>query len=1151
MIGRSEDFYLGLDTTRVKDPRDAHRQQQTVDELLARMYADEPAKRREIQILADEVGMGKTFVALGVAYSVLRQIQQKLPSDDLRGCYRKILVITPQNHALFRKWQREVAEFVRRCVHPEHRDDAQKWFAAAPVTRLDDLPAQLQRTGKGPDVLIMSTSVFGGGKFLHYDLKRRFLLGVLFRHWGNRFRKDRRHRLLKGAPAGWPAHQDELTDLHAHERESLPFENEQDLLDVLRGLEREEDQALERLLELCLDLSALYTRNRSEKFKTIESQLNVLYRKCIERMVAKAFPLVIVDEAHNWKNGPSAGTNGYRDFARIIARNTRRLLLLTATPFQLRPEEILEILRISDDIAPAAKADQTEERRQELKKRREAFIRPVLKNSDRASRAFSKAWSKLPAKGATTDAIEAAWSSQPLAEARDRLRHIAEQDGVVKDGHVRELATKATEQLDPNVRLLMRQALDLYTYNADLSQELGELVVRHRRHTDHRLFRVGREYEINWQRGIMRPDSHILHGAVGIDVRGPAELPHYLLMRCVTEMKNGKGRSSLGTNLTGCYSTLMASAEGKDIEKLLAGSERGALYFKLLLDMVTEENDPQHPKVAALVEQTLDNWRSGEKTLIFCFRTNTARRLRDIVDARIRKELDKRRNKCLGGDKALKALRGRLTGRERDLISIGLDRVLWSFYRATEGTPDAALFSPADLHLSDADLRVLARLALSFGVDLSDARVDRVFLNRATEHVIANRLRRDAMPPVWRDLLQEMADEAWLRLPYGLTAHVGDDDVEGESTDFDERGAHTRYEEQEAPSEARVDALAREIISRRDTATRRKQISVFDVYEMGPSLWFGTCPTNVQEAAKGILRRMHQFIQHLTHVNKSFDWLARLKTFEALRRALLRESVLLRLLPEECDREESGWGDLLEEAFYAPLPNQQESMADRIAVFLEDLQAASGDLGDASSQRGSLYASTRLRDQQFVALVDGSTKPEVRERIFAGFNTPLLPEVLICTSVGQEGIDLHRHCRHVVHYDLAWNPAVLEQRTGRADRIGSKTFRERALGADGAQTALEIGVPFLAGTYDERMYEELRIRAQTFEVLTGGDLAAENPEGADNANGDNHALDDLSFAVLPQRMVEALRVHLEVWREETPHALEDCCLGISAPDLST
>jgi hypothetical protein len=33
--------------------------------------------------------------------------------------------------------------------------------------------------------------------------------------------------------------------------------------------------------------------------------------------------------------------------------------------------------------------------------------------------------------------------------------------------------------------------------------------------------------------------------------------------------------------------------------------------------------------------------------------------------------------------------------------------------------------------------------------------------------------------------------------------------------------------------------------------------------------------------------------------------------------------------------------------------------------------------------------------------------------------------------------------------------------------------------------SLEVRVPFLDGTYDERVFEELRMRAQTFEVLTG------------------------------------------------------------------
>ena len=60
----------------------------------------------------------------------------------------------------------------------------------------------------------------------------------------------------------------------------------------------------------------------------------------------------------------------------------------------------------------------------------------------------------------------------------------------------------------------------------------------------------------------------------------------------------------------------------------------------------------------------------------------------------------------------------------------------------------------------------------------------------------------------------------------------------------------------------------------------------------------------------------------------------------------------------------------------------------------------------------------------------------------------MLPDILICTQVGQEGIDLHRHCRHVVHYDLGWNSASIEQSTGRVDRIGSKTTRERKIAVE-------------------------------------------------------------------------------------------------------
>lgn len=152
--------------------------------------------------------------------------------------------------------------------------------------------------------------------------------------------------------------------------------------------------------------------------------------------------------------------------------------------------------------------------------------------------------------------------------------------------------------------------------------------------------------------------------------------------------------------------------------------------------------------------------------------------------------------------------------------------------------------------------------------------------------------------------------------------------------------------------------------------------------------------------------------------------------------------------------------------------------------------------------------------------------------MFSAFNSPLPPDILVCTSVGSEGIDLHRHCRQVVHFDLSWNPAALEQRTGRVDRIGSKAFRERAASGetDSARLPrLEIGVPYLAGTYDERMFAQLCLRAQTFEVLTGGALATTIPEDDEPSEAEGEI--DLPTRELPPKMVDDLRVRLHVWSE--------------------
>ncbi len=1147
MIFCSDQFDLGRDKTRMKDPRDAPRQKRTVVTILERFFNSRSQQRIEIQILADEVGMGKTFVALGVAYSILAHLKSTRIESDLEGCYQRVLVLTPPNYALFNKWVREVSEFTKRCVLPEHQNE-ELLFAPQPIERLDDLAAQLRKGNRQPQVLVAKMSLFGGDKLEDYDLKRRFLLGVLFRHWANRFNTEQRERLLRGAPEGWPRRPDLLTQIEDWEDERLPFSEDQ-LLNHLQSLNREDSQEVEGVLELCREVASPYFRDRDEAFRKIGAGLIQIYRLAAIRSIQKDFPLLIVDEAHNWKNGPEAGANGFRDFSKFIAPHVRRALLLTATPFQLRPEEMLEILKVSDFMGPCPLKEDSKGRVEHLKKFRERTVTPVLRNAEDHSRIFSRAWVRIPSKITSSD-LEAAWSGPGLTQARDRISGLADLEGTISshENELRKLIESALAGLDPDVRHFFREALYLHAYNADLSCELGKLVIRHRRRTEHRLFRVGAEYAQPWQDIVQRPDRHVLHSAPGLDVRGEAELPQFLLMRCVSEMKHGKGRSSLGSDLTGCYSTLHVSAEGRKVKESLQNSPDGKLYLELLMGMAATRQDPKHPKLERVVREVLERWRGGEKVLIFCFRVNTAERLREIITDTVGQELKRRRRRCLGGEEQLKFLRSRLTGRDRDLVILGLDRILWSVAWAGE---IAVPYNPEELILRDNELKDLARLGLLFNIDLLGDRLDRVFLNRAVEFILAKRfLAEKNCDEALQILLNRLVQENWVANPYGLEEGGADEEHGVEGASFDERGCHTIYRTESEPSPTRVAALAKELTESRQTARTNKQVPRIDAYGLAPSLWLGAAPAaQLLEGTTGPIGQSLKFIHsHLWKLtcppegenlldelygpdSDGFDFYSRALIFQALRRALLRESVLLRLLPERSDLDQSSWGELLAQAFFNNLPHQHESMADRVAVFLEDIYAASGSVRDPDSARGAFYDATRLRDQQFVALVKGGGSKDTRERAFNGFNTPLLPEILICTSVGQEGIDLHRHCRHVVHYDLAWNPAVLEQRTGRADRIGSKTFRERNSQGDESKVFLEVGVPFLAGTYDERMYEELRMRAQTFEILTGGDFAADHADGQDDDPSARGKELGVNLIPLPPRMVRELRVRLEVWRD--------------------
>lgn len=77
-----------------------------------------------------------------------------------------------------------------------------------------------------------------------------------------------------------------------------------------------------------------------------------------------------------------------------------------------------------------------------------------------------------------------------------------------------------------------------------------------------------------------------------------------------------------------------------------------------------------------------------------------------------------------------------------------------------------------------------------------------------------------------------------------------------------------------------------------------------------------------------------------------------------------------------------------------------------------------------------------------------------RSELRAAFNSPFRPFVLVSTSVGQEGLDFHRYCRRIVHWNLPGSPIDFEQREGRINRYKNLAVRQTLAGRYGGSVNL-------------------------------------------------------------------------------------------------
>jgi len=1067
---------------------DRARQTATVNAILKRFFAGKKAKRRELTILADEVGLGKTYVALSVAVSILDTIRNGETPDGLPSNKPVVLVLTPSNDALFNKWMREAEAFRTDCARTR---DALDWLEIrSPIPgksksgNMADLAYQMRDASRRRPMLLIAKHSVLGAALDDRDWWRRRALAIVFETFKIR-PADRKWWCKKILGTGAKTKVPELLDLR---RSYCLWEDADDVSkDLYRAFQRgvQRDGIHARLERLVSEWNA----------DGLLHALDNLTRHALASDLP-SLPLVIIDEVHNLKN---EHVQARRRLENLLTDGVCRMLGLSATPFQLRQDELLSILKLRDVLS--LPRDRHEALDAAVDKLSEA-----MKSSRECGDVFRRRWRALRTRdeGAIAESWEAVVNEEP-----DERRPLARQ--------VR----------PPRIAHAIETGLELEELNQRLRKYLHPFVIRHQHPRGYREHLVGRRADIGNGHGTLH-----FSWAPGIEVLGNDELAHYLMMRAVALAKDEKGLPGLGAELTGSYRHLVETAA---VWKKLKKAKNPLLreYRGVLENMIAKPDaDREHRKVQATVRRALEFFKKGQKTLIFCVFTKTAETIRDQVQAAIDGYLDDRRLRVFGGGKSFENFRRRFFNRREPLFSLIQDHPLLG----TDQGKGRGL--PNSLRLTTASLREVAKLLVARGELAGNEKPDRRLLLAATEHVAVNTWLESDEGELWiyeevlsncPSLCDLLADESWLeaREPLSRSERAGRArrtvDPETRSDTYD-------------PLD--VEQLDEEVESGEARRSQDKEVNAWVKRLREDAIGAVVSPYFRTGVIGKASTQLPMLTAHHGELMAKFDVDTRAVAGQVFRRVLMADEFLLRYLADvERDNAER-WSDYLADRYVKPLDGHLETLRDRVDAYLETLVRARNNKALLSGYHAA------AENRNVVQLVKGDTQN--RDRYFLGFNTPYRPEVLVATSVGQEGIDLHRECRHVIHHDLCWNPATIEQRTGRVDRIGSKVERER-LGANGDDAPkLEIAVPYLAATYDERMFEELYRRAQLFEVTLGGDMRVEGRIELEHVKAEKRKREKAGIGTededlgdegeatgaidLPKDMVERLRVDLSVWK---------------------
>ena len=609
---------LDLHNDRISE-QDALRQLRTIREILRRL-PDQPGI-----VLADEVGMGKTFVALGVAMATALADKGKRP----------VVIMVPSS--VHEKWPRDFAVFKDLVI--ERPQD--KTLRAEPAaSALEFFKLIDNDVGSRPHIIFLKHGAFhvqNIDQWIRLALIKRAMVGM---HLGEkrsalpRFSAALlRTRSSYNAPElfakllGTPNREwRDIINAHYADRPDYQLKDAP-IPDAIQKVIDSSDFDISELRECLQELPARESASLEERLENIRRVINRSLQNMWPSILAKArfrSPLLILDEAHHLKNPATRLASLFvADDARedggtitgALDGAFERMMFLTATPFQLGHGELLNVIGRFKGIAWKTLPQSTKaDFESELKN-----LGAALDLAQHRAAELDKRWLSLR----QDDLVDRNEDPVPIEEWW-------------------QYALANPEGLSERVQVLVRAFEQTRKVMKEAEIPLRKWVIRHIRDSkfsNSNILRRSRQIG----RAILLADG----SDGGLPIENHALLPFLLAARAqaVVAGKGEKaGRATFAEGLASSYEAFLETRKSADKDEEIAShtdnDERVNRYVKKLAAALPDEAAyAQHPKIAPVVARVLDLWRHREKVVVFCHYRETGRALVRHLSAALERQL--------------------------------------------------------------------------------------------------------------------------------------------------------------------------------------------------------------------------------------------------------------------------------------------------------------------------------------------------------------------------------------------------------------------------------------------------------------------------------------------------------------------------------